>query len=53
MNESLKKILSVTICAVLAILFIITMHFSVPEIAQVKETEGEISYSARVNDGDS
>lgn len=43
-SRRVKKIAAVLSCAALAALFIITLYFSAPKIADVPETRGEIAY---------
>lgn len=44
MNDYLKKIVSVLLCAILSAVFIVALFFCAPEISTVPEAEGQLTY---------
>lgn len=53
MNSYIKKILSVVLCAVFTIAFILTLHFIAPKITAAPEATGEITYGVAEEGSDS
>ncbi len=51
MNNYIKRLITVALCAVFTALFIVIMNFAVPEISRAAETSGEISFGIEQNDG--